>query len=281
MTWFMVDDNLALHQKVVVAGNEAMGLWVRAGSWCGQHLTDGFIPEHIVKLLGTRRQADKLVTAGLWRVVDGGWAFHDWHDKQLSREDVESKRKARAAAGALGGKASGESRRAKSKGDDGSKREASASSSVEPLSLPSPTKPSGSSNQREMPAAAPPRADDGFADFWAVYPRRQGKADALKAWRQRKCHTIAANVTAGAARYRDDPNRDPAYTKLPAGWIREGRWDDDPLPPRRPTNRVEADEQARRDRRNRWMAEAQAADQQQRLALVAPPERKEIDPWTA
>lgn len=31
MPWFKVDDTLALHGKVVAAGNPAMGLWVRAG----------------------------------------------------------------------------------------------------------------------------------------------------------------------------------------------------------------------------------------------------------
>ena len=31
--WFKVDDNLALHPKVLGAGNAAMGMWVRAGSW--------------------------------------------------------------------------------------------------------------------------------------------------------------------------------------------------------------------------------------------------------
>lgn len=281
MTWFMVDDTLALHHKVVAAGNDAMGLWVRAGSWCGQHLTDGFIPEHVVKLLGTRRQADKLVTSGLWRVVDGGWAFHDWSDKQLSREQVQSKREARAAAGSLGGKASGASRRAKADGDQRRKREASASQSVEPLALPSPTKPSGSSNQRENPPPSAARSTEGFDEFWAVYPRRQGKADALKAWGQRKCSLVARNVIAGAARYRDDPNREDQFTKLPAGWIREGRWDDDPLPARTTGSRIESEERARRDRRDRWMAEAQAHEQQQHLALVANPEPKEVDPWTA
>lgn len=33
MSWFKVDDHLAFHRKTLAAGNEAMGLWVRAGSW--------------------------------------------------------------------------------------------------------------------------------------------------------------------------------------------------------------------------------------------------------
>jgi hypothetical protein len=34
-------------------------------------------------------------------------------------------------------------------------------------------------------------------------------------------------------RYRNDPNREPEFTAHPATWLNAGRWDDDPLPPRR------------------------------------------------
>jgi hypothetical protein len=84
MTWFKVDDNLAFHHKTVTAGVSAMGLWVRAGSWCAQTLTDGFVPEHMVPALpdGDAGLAGRLVEAGLWRRVKGGFAFHEWSDRQ-------------------------------------------------------------------------------------------------------------------------------------------------------------------------------------------------------
>lgn len=96
MVWFKVDDTLAFHAKVVAAGNPAMGLWVRAGAWCSQQLTDGFVPSHMVTSLGTTRQARMLVTAGLWEVAEGGYSFHDWSDgeRQPTREQVENKREA-------------------------------------------------------------------------------------------------------------------------------------------------------------------------------------------
>jgi len=78
MTWFKVDDNLAFHRKVVAAGNSAMGLWVRAGSWCAQQLTDGFVPEHMILSMGTRAQAARLVKSELWSEVPGGFVFHEW-----------------------------------------------------------------------------------------------------------------------------------------------------------------------------------------------------------
>lgn len=80
MTWFKVDDTLAFHHKTAKAGNAAMGLWVRAGSWCAAHLTDGFVPEHMVQLLGTTAQASKLIKAGLWEEAEGGYVFHEWNE---------------------------------------------------------------------------------------------------------------------------------------------------------------------------------------------------------
>lgn len=111
MPWFQVDDQLPVHKKVMAAGNAAMGLWVRAGSWCQQNLTGGFVPTHVVKTLGTFGQAKALVTAGLWHPVTGGYHFHDWDEHQMSVDEIRERKRKRAEAGRLGGKASGESRR--------------------------------------------------------------------------------------------------------------------------------------------------------------------------
>jgi hypothetical protein len=98
MTWFKVDDHLAFHSKVVEAGNAAMGLWVRAGSWSAAHLTDGFVPNRIVIILaeGDGAQADALVAANLWLPADGGYQFHDWVDQQPSSHDVKERRRREA-----------------------------------------------------------------------------------------------------------------------------------------------------------------------------------------
>jgi hypothetical protein len=96
MTWFKVDDTLAFHAKVVAAGNAAMGLWVRSGSWCAQQLNDGRIPENIALTLGTRAEINRLVTAHLWIAKDDGYEFWQWGDdgRQPSRAQVEADRHA-------------------------------------------------------------------------------------------------------------------------------------------------------------------------------------------
>lgn len=94
MVWFRVDDNLAFHQKALIAGNAAMGLWVRAGSWSGQTLSDGFIPDDIARSLGTPSQAEKLVESGLWHRLPTGYAFHEWEQRQPTKAAVEVEREA-------------------------------------------------------------------------------------------------------------------------------------------------------------------------------------------
>lgn len=94
MTWFKVDDTLAFHPKVLAAGNAAMGLWVRAGSWSAQQLTDGFVPDSVVATLDGKTVTRQLEAAGLWERVEGGWQFHDWTSRQPTREQVETERKA-------------------------------------------------------------------------------------------------------------------------------------------------------------------------------------------
>lgn len=96
MPWFKVDDGLADHPKTVLAGNAAMGLWVRSGAWSAKHLTEGLIPAHMIPVLGNRAQAKALVAAGLWVSVGADYRFHQWDEdgRQPSRESVLAEREA-------------------------------------------------------------------------------------------------------------------------------------------------------------------------------------------
>lgn len=100
MTWFKVDDGLHAHKKAARAGVAAMGLWVLAGSWSADQLTDGFIPDYIASRIDPDYEAHaaRLVSAGLWEVAedsdgDKGWQFHDWDDegRQPTAASVKAK----------------------------------------------------------------------------------------------------------------------------------------------------------------------------------------------
>jgi len=95
MTWFKVDDGFAFHPKAIMAGNAALGLWVRAGAWCGANLTDGALPKHMIGTFGAQaRDAKKLVSVGLWVETDAGFQFHEWSKMQPSKAEVEEERAA-------------------------------------------------------------------------------------------------------------------------------------------------------------------------------------------
>lgn len=100
MTWFKVDDKFHDHRKPRQAGKAAIGVWVLAGSWAADNLTDGFIPESILSRWGNRKDAERLVTAELWeparRNGEQGWQFHHWDDYQPVKKLVEEQRKANA-----------------------------------------------------------------------------------------------------------------------------------------------------------------------------------------
>lgn len=94
--WFKVDDTLAFHHKSVAAGNAAMGLWVRAGSWSMQTLSDGYIPDVIAIQLGSKSQAKRLVEVGLWDRLQSGYGFHEWEQRQPTKVQVQADRAATA-----------------------------------------------------------------------------------------------------------------------------------------------------------------------------------------
>lgn len=96
MPWFRLDEGFHSHPKILRAGNEATGLYVRCGTYAAQHLTDGFIPEQVALQYGTRKLADSLVKAKLWRRVRGGWRMPDYLDYNPSKQAVDKERKAAA-----------------------------------------------------------------------------------------------------------------------------------------------------------------------------------------
>ena len=95
-----LDDHFWAHPKVLNCSDGALALWTRALSWVGFQLTDGFVPHQCLRLLrGRKRDADRLVAAGLWvrGECDGqlGYWFHDFTDwnNAATREEVEKRRK--------------------------------------------------------------------------------------------------------------------------------------------------------------------------------------------
>jgi len=97
MVWFNVDDGFWAHPKVLELSSDAVALWVRAGSYCAKHLTDGQVKRAALRILGGDHDtATELVLAGLWVWDEQGgcWWFHDWAKYQRTKEQVEEERAA-------------------------------------------------------------------------------------------------------------------------------------------------------------------------------------------
>jgi hypothetical protein len=96
MPWFRLDDSFDTHPKVIAAGNEAVGLFVRCGTYCARHLTDGFIPEDVALLYGAPELVETLVRTKLWRRTRGGYRMRDYLAYNPSAQTVDKERAQKA-----------------------------------------------------------------------------------------------------------------------------------------------------------------------------------------
>jgi hypothetical protein len=159
MPWFRLDDSFDSHPKVIAAGNEAVGLYVRCGTYCARHLTDGYIPEHIALLYGSPALAETLVRTKLWRRARGGWRMRDYLDYNPSAQTVDNERAAKTERQRRWREARGRRPVDASTG-------ASRDGSVDAAPTPSPPRPEGSgagnaprsaANGRASPPGSPAR----------------------------------------------------------------------------------------------------------------------------
>jgi hypothetical protein len=99
MTWTKLDDNFALHPKLLGLSDSGFRLYVSGLNYSTTHLTDGFVPSSVPAVMlpgrtsrATQSTVSELVRAVLWHVVEGGWQIHDFALYQPSRAEVEAKR---------------------------------------------------------------------------------------------------------------------------------------------------------------------------------------------
>jgi hypothetical protein len=73
--------------------------------------------------------------------------------------------------------------------------------------------------------------DEGFAKFWAAYPRKQAKAEAAKVWKSQKLSPLADLIVADVTRRRiDDVQwRDTQYIPHARTYLNQRRWEDEIL----------------------------------------------------
>lgn len=74
---------------------------------------------------------------------------------------------------------------------------------------------------------APKNSENKFSEWWAVYPRREGKADAQKAYEKAIKRADHETLMAGAKRVADNPPAEAKFIPMPATWLNGDRWLDE------------------------------------------------------
>lgn len=105
-----------------------------------------------------------------------------------------------------------------------------------------------------------------FQEFWNAYPRKLDKAKAFRAFKSALKRATFEDILAGVIAYRNDPKRDPDYTKYPATWLNSDAWENAASVP-------DVDPSQIRKQRERE-ASAQFLEEQAKLAEKASPPPK-------
>jgi hypothetical protein len=80
----------------------------------------------------------------------------------------------------------------------------------------------------EVPSPAATNTPDAFSAFWRAYPKKAGKAAALKVWKRlRPSESLSEAIVAAVATAGQSRQWREGYIPNPARWLNEGRWDDE------------------------------------------------------
>lgn len=104
-----------------------------------------------------------------------------------------------------------------------------------------------------------------FEEFWNAYPKKVDKAKAFRAFKSALGRASFEDILAGVIAYRNDPKRNPDYTKYPATWLNGDAWENAAAQPETSVWREKAIQQS-----NEFLEE------QKRLAEAAVPVPPEI-----
>jgi len=73
--------------------------------------------------------------------------------------------------------------------------------------------------------------EEQFEEFYGAYPNKQDKSKAYKAFLTAIRRASFEDIMAGVIAYRNDPRRNPDYTKFPATWLNGDAWENAALTP--------------------------------------------------
>lgn len=256
--WVKIDDQFYAHPKLIAAGPLAKCLFVDALCYANQYLTDGFIPATVALQISmplaqytdAAAVITRLVDAGLWHKIDGGYQIHDYLDYNPSREHVlreraaakERMQRVRGAKPAINGE-NPRSPEVRPNIDRSSEMFARSSSYPVPDPVPvvlseqeNPPTPQGGETRPKLESIdggkkPPSSLERRFVIFWEAYPNKTGKQAARRAWDRLKPDDamLRTMVSAIDRQKRSDQWRREGgrFIPHPTTWLNQGRWEDE------------------------------------------------------
>jgi hypothetical protein len=219
-----IEHNLYENPKIVGLSDKAFRAYIESILYSGKHLTDGFLDERIVARLwadGIDELTSNDPVNPSWVKVDGGYQIYGFCERQTTKAEVDAMREQKSRAG----KASVEAKRNKKITDIQQSVEHNLNRTVTEAQPDTDTDTYIDNKNTSSPTVLM------FDDFWNVWPRKEGKANALKAYQKAVKKISEPDLLAKVVLYVNSPNRpDVKFVPHAATWLNGERWLDDIKP---------------------------------------------------
>lgn len=231
MTWTKLSDDFA--DDAWTLSDAAFRLHVEGLLWSNRKLLDLVVPKDDVRRFARHPEAAaELVRMAFWREEDDGWVIIHHGAYQPTREAVVRRQEANSKNGRRGGRP----KSLETESLSHSKSESLSESLSESIThrdgtgstYETPISPTQIQDSRPFESKAS-KADytTEFEEFWSVYPRREAKADAAKAYRVERRRVDAETIQRGVQAYAlATLGGDRKFIKLAGGWLRDRRYED-------------------------------------------------------
>lgn len=214
------------HPKTGDLSDRAFRNLVELWCYCSRNLTDGIVTKTQSKKILTPKSLRELLDAGYVIEHENVYEMHDYLNHQMSAQEVSDLREHRKAAGKLGGKAKA-NHLASARASALAKAKQTPSKPLPDVDVDVDKEQNLTTRPTNTSATASSFSDDGFPEFWTLYPRSEGKKSAGSAYTKATKRTSADTILSDLRRQLADPNRpEPGFWPHASTWLNGDKWTD-------------------------------------------------------
>jgi hypothetical protein len=218
-----ISHNIVENPKIVTLSCEARWAYLESIVYAARNFTDGLIDRRILHQRWSDSVIKELTTNDenpSWIMLDNGdvqiYAFCDWQMTAEKRKEIQEKKR-------NAGIKSGEARRQTNTTRTGVQQVFEQNANKKELEL-------EVEQEKIKPLAI---ASPLFDEFWQLWPRREGKANAVKAWQKATKKITESDLVEKARAYVTSPTLPQAqFVPHAATWLNGERYNDEPEPPK-------------------------------------------------